>query len=299
MPVSIAEIADWIADRGLFLLLVVLGFVVLMVVIRLIGRGIEELLELRARKNDTDDEILKRARTLTRVIRNLLIAIFALVAFVYFLTEVGVDLGPILVGAGVAGVAVGLGAQKLIQDYLNGFFILIENQYRVGDNIEIANVDGVVEAVGFRTTVLRDFHGVVHTIPNSQVTAVSNRTMGFSRFLLDIGVAYKEKVDRVIEVLREISAEMDADDIFGNDIIEPTEVWGVQSFADSAIVIRMRFTCKPGRQWEIGREFRRRIKNKFDEIGIEIPFPHRTLYFGQPVDQWMAQSQSPPQNGGH
>ena len=290
MPTELQTAINWISENYTLVLIGLLVFVALMVLVRLVGRAIEALLEVRSRQNDNDEEILKRARTLTRVIRNMVIALFALVAFVYFLTSIGVDLGPILVGAGVAGVALGFGAQKLIQDFLNGFFILIENQYRVGDVIQVDGVKGLVEGVVFRTTILRDYMGVVHTIPNSQVTTVSNLTKGFSRYMLDVGVAYKEKVDHVIEVLKEIGAGMDVDETWGREIIEPTEVWGVENFGDSAVVIRMRFTTKPSRQWEVAREFRRRIKNKFDELGIEIPFPHRTLYFGQPVDQWMAES---------
>ena len=295
--IDFEAITNWLGDQGQIIIYALIAFVVMLILVRILGKGIEVYIDHRARANDSDDELLKRARTLTRVIRNFMIALFGLVAIVYALTELGVDLGPILVGAGVVGVALGLGAQKLVQDYLNGFFILIENQYRVGDVIRIASTDGLVESIGFRTTIIRDFNGTVHTIPNSQVTTVSNMTMGYSRYLLDVGVAYKEKVDHVMSTLLNVGQEMERDEVFGADLIEPVEVMGVQSFGDSAVVIRMRFTSRPGRQWDLARELRRRIKNSFDELNIEIPFPHRTLYFGQPVGDWM---NSPPQqqNGG-
>ena len=294
--IEIDAILEWISNRGAVVIYALLAFSIMLILVRILGRGIEIFLDHRARANDSDDELLKRARTLTRVIRNFMIALFGLILFVYLLTELGVDLGPILVGAGVVGVALGLGAQKLVQDYLNGFFILIENQYRVGDVINIANTDGLVEGIGFRTTILRDFNGVVHTIPNSQVTTVSNMTMGYSRYLLDVGVAYKEDVDRVMAVLLEVGQELQSESKLGEDLIEPVEVMGLQKFDDSAIVIRIRFTSRPGRQWDLARELRRLIKNKFDELNIEIPFPHRTLYFGQPVEEWI--SESATANGG-
>lgn len=281
MELQLDVIWDWILHRGWVVLLIIGIFFALMVFVHLIGRAIEHYLESQARLNDSRDEIIKRATTLTRVIRNFTIALFFLIGVIWILTEVGVDLGSIAVGAGALGVVIGIGAQKVINDFFNGFFILIENQFRVGDVIRFSpEISGLVEKVGFRTTVVRDFNGNVHTIPNGEITTVSNLTKGFSRYSIDVGVAYKENVDRVMEILREVGEELATGEPYGSEILEPVEVLGVQDLADSAVLIRVRFTSKPSRQWDISRELRRLIKNRFDAEGIEIPFPHRTIYYG-------------------
>jgi small conductance mechanosensitive channel len=180
----------------------------------------------------------------------------------------------------VIGLAIGFGSQKLVQDIITGMFVLFSDTMRVGDVVEVGGRAGVVEAVTIRTVVLRDYGGNVHTIPYSAIDTVTNLTKEFSYAVFDIGVGYRENVDEVMQVLRDLGAEMRQDPYFRRLILEPLEVAGVDRFADSAVVIKARFKTRPLRQWEVAREFNRRIKNRFDELRIEIPFPHQTLYFG-------------------
>jgi small conductance mechanosensitive channel len=188
---------------------------------------------------------------------------------------------PILTGAGIVGLAVGFGAQTLVKDLIAGFFLTFENQVRVGDVAQINGTGGLVEAINLRTIVLRDLEGTVHVFPNGSIERLANRTKDFSFIVLDVGVAYKENVDAVFEVLREIGAELAADARHGASILEPLEILGVDAFGDSQVTIKIRVKTLPLKQWEVGREMRRRIKNTFDARGIEIPFPHLSLYVGE------------------
>ncbi|MGD9576825.1 MAG: mechanosensitive ion channel family protein [Syntrophorhabdus sp.] len=236
-----------------------------------------------------DEEFQKRTRTLGEVVRYVIVLVVFAVATMTVLKELGIDIGPVLAAAGIVGLAVGFGAQSLVKDVISGFFILLEDQIRVGDVINIADKGGLVEKVGLRTTVLRDLQGNVHYVPNGNISVVTNMTKEFSRYVFDIGVAYREDVDEVIEVIKGIDEEMRQDPEFRDDIIEPIEIMGLDQFANSAIVIRARTTTLPIKQWRVGREFNRRIKKKFDELNIEIPFPHVTLYMGEGKD-----GKSPP-----
>jgi len=231
-----------------------------------------------------DDELKKRADTLKAVIRNAVYGLLIFVAIIMILDNVGLDIGPLLTTAGVLGVGIGFGAQQLVRDVINGFFILLDNQVRVGDVAGIAGKTGLVERVNLRMIVLRDGSGNVHFIRNGEIRVVTNMTKEYSRYVFEVGVAYREDVDEVIAVLKQIDDEMRQDPVYGPDILEPLEVQGLDRFADSAIIIRARNKTKPRRQWAVGREFNRRMKKKFDELGIEIPFPHRTLYMGQGKD---------------
>ena len=241
----------------------------------------------RMRKAVEDDdptslsEVEKRAETLTRIVKQVSLVIIGLVAGMLLMKEMGFEIGPIIAGAGIAGLAIGFGAQNLVRDLITGFFLLFENQMRVGDVVEIAGKSGLVEQINLRTTVLRDQEGNVHIIPNGAIEAVTNRTMEWSRIVLDVGVAYKENVDRVMEVLTEIGKGMEDDPEWGPRILEPLGVLGVNAFGASSVDIRVMFKTTPLQQWAVGRELRRRIKNRFDELGIEIPFPHVTLYLGE------------------
>ncbi len=228
----------------------------------------------------TRSEAEKRAETLGRIMRQVSFVLFSLVAGMLIMREMGFEIGPIIAGAGIAGIAVGFGAQNLVRDIITGFFLLLENQIRVGDIVEIAGKSGLVEAVNLRTTVLRDLEGTVHIVPNGVVDTVTNRTREWSRTVLDVGVAYKESVDRVMDVLAGIGEEMRADPEWGPRIREPMDILGVNEFAASSVNIRLTMTVAPQQQWAVGRELRRRIKNRFDELGIEIPFPHVTVYLG-------------------
>ena len=197
------------------------------------------------------------------------------------LAELGVNIAPLLAGAGVVGLAVGFGAQTLVKDVITGAFILFEDSIAVGDYVEVGSHEGTVEAITVRTIRLRDIHGTVHTIPFSSVDSVKNYTKDFAYHVAEIGVAYRENTDDVVKLLREVGEDLRADPEYADDIIEPMEINGLDRFDDSAVVIRSRLKTQPGAQWRVKREFNRRVKLKFDAEGIEIPFPHTTIYFGE------------------
>ena len=180
------------------------------------------------------------------------------------------------------GLAVGFGAQTLVKDIINGLFILFQDSIRVGDWVMVAGRSGLVESIGLRKMEIRGLEGDLHVIPYSAIDTVTNLTKEYSRAVVDIGVAYREDVDQVMEVLKRIGEELREDPEYGRYILEPMEIFGLQEFADSAVVIRVRFKTQPLKQWQIKREFQRRVKKVFDELQIEIPFPHVTLYMGEP-----------------
>lgn len=230
-----------------------------------------------------------RTQTLLSVARNALLVIIVVVSTLMILSQLGVNIGPLLAGAGVLGVAIGFGSQKLVQDIITGVFILLGDMMSVGDVVKLGDRAGLVEAISIRNVRLRDLSGTVHTIPFSSISSVSNLTKDFSYYVFDIGVAYREDVDQVMDVLKEIGDQLQQDPNVGPLILAPLEVLGVDSFGDSAVVVKARIKTVPIQQWTVGRAFNRRIKQRFDELGIEIPFPHRTIYFGQDK-----QDQAPP-----
>ncbi|MFP3928332.1 MAG: mechanosensitive ion channel family protein [Desulfobacteraceae bacterium] len=224
----------------------------------------------------------QKTQTLVPMIRTAVNLGAGFVGGIVILGSLGVDTTPILAGAGIVGLAVGFGAQTLVKDLINGLFILFEESIRVGDWADLGGKGGLVERVGLRTVRLRDLHGSVHVIPNSSIDILTNYSKEFSRAVMDIGIAYREDVDDVIEILKQIGQELREDPDFGGDILEPLEIFGLERFDDSAVVIRIRFTTKPLKQWGVRREFYRRMKRVFDEKGVEIPFPHMTVYMGLP-----------------
>ncbi len=226
-----------------------------------------------------------RTRTLMSVMRKALLITVVVIATLTVLSELGVDIAPLLAGAGVLGLAIGFGAQKLVQDVITGIFILLEDQVSEGDVVSVGGKAGLVESVDIRTLRLRDLSGTVHTLPYSAIDSVSNLTKGFSFYIFDVGVAYREDVDEVMNVLQEIGADLQKDPEYGPVILEPLEMLGVDAFADSAVVIKARIKTVPIKQWYVGREFNRRMKKRFDDLDIEIPFPHQTLYFGVDKEQ--------------
>lgn len=229
-----------------------------------------------------DREAVKRAETLGRVFRYLVTVVVTLVAGMLVLGELGVSVAPILGAAGVVGLAVGFGAQSLVRDYFTGFFILLENQIRQGDVVKLSSEhSGVVEEITLRFVRLRDYEGRVHFVPNGQITSVINMSRGFAHAVVDVGVAYREDVDEVMDVMREVAAELRADEGFSSRILEDLEIAGVEAWADSSVVIRCRFKVEALEQWAVRREYLRRLKAAFDRRGIEIPFPHVTVYAGQ------------------
>jgi small-conductance mechanosensitive channel len=226
-------------------------------------------------------ELEKRAATLGGIFRKTVGLVIWIVAVIMGLKEVGFDITPILAGAGVVGLAVGFGAQNLVRDFISGVFLLLEDQVRVGDVAIVNGTGGLVEKINLRTIALRGLDGTLYVIPNGSITTLANMTHGYSYYLFDIGVAYKEDTDRVVEVVKAISDQMMTEDAYKSDILEPLEVLGVDKFADSAVIVKVRIKTVPIRQWAIGREMNRRIKKEFDRLGIEIPFPHVSLYFGE------------------
>jgi len=228
-----------------------------------------------------DSEVRKRVGTLERIIRSAARIIIFIIAGTMLLEKMGLAIGPLLATAGVAGLAIGLGAKELVKDIIGGFFILLEDQIRVGDFIVIGDAHGTVEKVNLRIVVLRDPSANVHYIRNGSINVVTNMTKEYSRYVFDIGVAYREDTDEVVEVIKEVDQQLRDDPAFKDDILEPIEVLGVDKFADSAVIVKARTKTKPIRQWAVGREFNRRLKKRFDQLGIEIPFPHTTLYMGQ------------------
>ena len=232
----------------------------------------------------------KRVKTLTGMLQTICLTLVWVVGIVMGLDQIGLDITPILAGAGIVGLAVGFGAQNLVRDIINGFFMILENQVRVGDVALVNGTGGLVEAISYRTITLRDQSGTVHIFPNGTVTTLANMTMGWSAYVMNIGVAYKEDTDRVVAVMRQVADELQQDDQIGNKMLEPIEVMGVDAFDDSAVVIRARIKTLPIEQWSVGREYRRRLKKAFDRENIEIPFPHRTLYMGEASPPWLVKN---------
>lgn len=234
--------------------------------------------------NDRDGNAVarsQRAQTLLPLVRNVVFVVLAVMVVLTVLSELGINIGPLIAGAGIVGLAVGFGAQTMVKDFITGFFILIEDTVAVGDIVQLGGHSGKVEAMSIRSIQLRDFSGQVHRIPFSEVTTTINKSKDFSYATFDIGVGYSEDIDRCIEVIRDVGNEMAADEEYAAVIDGDMNIMGVQSLGDSAVVIRARIQVKPGKQFGLQRAFNRLIKIRFDAEGIEIPFPHRTLYFGE------------------
>ncbi|MDP1997284.1 MAG: mechanosensitive ion channel family protein [Gallionella sp.] len=242
------------------------------------------MLRKQLQERTDDPEQLKRLGTLGRVLRYIAAVLITLISGMLVLSELGVSIAPILASAGVIGIAIGFGAQSLIKDYFNGFFLLLEDQVHQGDVVEVAGKGGLVEEVTLRYIRLRDYEGNVHFIPNGVITTVTNRTRTFAYAVINIGIAYRENVEEVFAVMREVAAGMRQDKTLGPLILEDIDIAGVDDWADSAVVIRCRFKVGPLQQWTVRRAFLLRMKNEFDRLGIEIPFPHLTLYPGQAKD---------------
>ncbi len=226
-------------------------------------------------------ETEKRVDTLGKVLRKIAFITVTAIASLMILDELGIDIKALLAGLGIVGLAVGFGAQSLVKDIISGLFLIFENHIRVGDVAILNGTGGLVEKVNLRTTVLRSADGVLHVFHNGSINSLSNMTHEYSFYVFDIGVAYKEDTDRVCKILEELGEEIMNDPEYKDHILEPINVLGVDQFSDSAVMIKARIKTLPIKQWMVGRELNRRIKKRFDQEGIEIPFPHRTLYFGE------------------
>ena len=270
----------WLLESALH---VVIILALTWLLLRLSRKGLARL-RTHMQQDLGDRERIKRLDTLERVFRYVAAVVITLVGGMLVLSAVGISIAPILATAGVLGIAIGFGAQSLVKDYFNGFFLLLENQVRQGDVVEVAGKGGLVEEMTLRYIRLRDYEGSVHYIPNGTIDSVTNRSRGFAFALLDIGVAYREDIDEVYAVMREVAAGMRTDPELGEKIVEDLEIAGVDNWADSAVVIRCRFKVMPLEQWTVRRAFLYRLKKAFDAAGIEIPYPHLTLYAGQDKD---------------
>ena len=216
-------------------------------------------------------ERLKRAQTLGALVKNVAVTLIGGVALLMVLRELNVDVLPMLTGAGIAGVALGFGAQFLVRDLIAGFFLILEDQVRVGDSVVINGQGGGVEAINLRTTLLRDVEGAVHVFPNGAITTLSNRTRDYAYYLIDVNVDFQQDTDKVVDVLRATAASLQDDPTLGPYILEPLEVLGVDAFRDGQVTIRSRFKTQPQRQWDVGREMRRRLRIAFTHAGIDLP----------------------------
>ena len=273
---------DWLKLHGIRIVIILaVGLISYLIVQYLIPRLIHRTIALRMEKKH-EIEIQKRSRTLVRVLRTTCAFIIGIIVLFTILAEIGVNIGPALASLGVLGIAVGFGAQSLVKDFINGLFILMENQYGIGDVIKVAGICGLVEELNLRRTILRDLDGVVHHIPNGEITTASNYTKEFSRVNMNISVSYSEDLDRVINVINGVCNRMAESEAWKSKLITKPQVLRVDTLGDSGIEIKILGDTVPRAQWEIMGELRRRIKMEFDRQGIEIPWPHVKVYFGSP-----------------
>lgn len=258
--------------------LILVNLVLFIITVKIINTFIKRVIN-RIKEHSSDIEFEKQANTLNSIIISIVDTVLGILLLMYILNKLGVDIRPILTAAGVLGVAVGFGAKRFVEDVITGIIILLEGQIRVGDVIQIADKVGTVEKMDLKLVVLRDMQGHVHFIRNGMIDVVTNMTREFSYYVFDIPVAYKEKTDEVVRVLEELDEEFRKVKEFKKFILEPLEILGVDKFDDSAVIIKARYKTKPIKQWLVGREFNRLIKNKFDELDIEIPVPHRKVSY--------------------
>jgi len=279
-------ITDWLLQHGTRILVIVLIGIGLWFALKkllppLLRRSIIKT------KGESKEGIKKRTDTLTSVLMGLSKILIAIIVVFMILAEVDVPIGPALAGLGVAGIAIGFGAQYLVKDLIAGFFVILENQYRVGDVARIADIAGLVEEINLRKTVLRDLDGIVHHVPNGEIRIASNYTRHFSRVNLNVSVAYGTNLDHAINVLNRVGQELAADENWSHLIRSAPQVLRVDNLGDSGIDIKVLGDVKPLQQWAVTGELRKRIKKAFDDEGIEIPWPHTKVYFGDSPGQSM------------
>jgi small-conductance mechanosensitive channel len=269
--VHLRELSTWSYEKGLPLLATIVICYALMRITGLLVTRFEH--ELNRGTSLDALERAKRARTLGSVINKVVTIALTSVTLLMVLTAFGLNIAPVLTGAGILGLAVGFGAQTLVRDIISGFFLILEDQVRVGDVAAINGVAGAVEALNLRTIVLRDGEGTVHVFPNGAIQTLANRSKDFSYYVIDLGISYRDDPDRVAAILVEIGTEMQADPVYAPWILAPVEILGVDAFRDWSVVLKLRIKTVPLKQWEVGREFRKRLRRRFNEAGIEVPFP--------------------------
>lgn len=279
------KIQEWLIVELPIIIGLLLAFFIVMRIVKFAIKRLNKTLLKRADKNENVDtsEAEKRINTLMGIIWGVVKIVLVATMAMIILQKFGVNIAPILASAGIIGLAVGFGAQELVRDVISGFFILLENQIRTGDVGIINGTGGLVEKIELRTITLRDFSGVVHVFQNGKIDTLSNMTKEWSAMVFDIGVAYKEDVEKVMDIMKKTGEELQNNPEFKDKIIEPIEILGLDNFADSALVIKARLKTKPITQWAIGREYRKLLKIAFDKHNIEIPFPHTTVYWGEKI----------------
>ncbi len=271
------SVLPWLTSHGLKILVILLfSFVAYAILKRVIARGVRISII-----KDSSSSVMaqkKREDTLSRIFGGVLKIVIIAIALMMVLQELGIEIAPILAGAGIVGVAIGFGGQYLIRDVISGFFIILENQYRIGDVVDFDGTGGLVEDISLRMTTIRDLDGTVHHIPHGEIKRVSNLSKFFSRVNINVGVSYSSNLEHVIAVINRVGQEMALDPIWKDAIIKPPQFLRVDEFADSSINIKILGDTQPIRQWEVAGELRRRLKIEFDKEGIEIPFPQRVVH---------------------
>lgn len=281
MTDKLLELGDllmlWLISHGLRIIIIAIGAIILNTILsRLITSAVR--ISIVPDKNFPADEERKREDTLIRIFKGALRIVIIVMAALMIMHEFGIEIGPILAGAGIVGLALGFGGQYLIRDIITGLFIFLENQYRIGDVISVNDIGGAVEDISLRKTILRDMNGTVHYIPHGEIKIVSNLSRKYARINLDIGISYNADLDKVIKVINKTGNELAEDPLYKSSIITPPQFLRVESFEDSAIIVKVLGDTQPLKQWELSGEFRKRIKIAFDKEGIEIPFPQRVIH---------------------
>lgn len=273
----------WLQTHGIkIVVIVIVGFVAYIIIRRVVPRLIKRTMLMRM-KDQPEASVVKRSKTISHVITNTAGALIGVLVLFTILGQVGINIGPALASLGIVGLAISFGAQSLIKDLINGLFILLEDQYGIGDVVKVSGIAGMVEEVNLRRTVVRDLDGVVHFIPNSEISIASNLTKEFSRVNMNISVGYGEDLDRVMKITNLVCKRMAEEAVWKEKIIKAPQVLRVDALGESGIEIKILGDTRPSMQWEVMGELRKRIKKEFDREGIEIPWPHMKVYFGNPM----------------
>ncbi|PKQ63857.1 mechanosensitive ion channel protein MscS [Labilibaculum filiforme] len=282
---QLIKVQEWIITDLTAIVIITIALFIALKFGKYFIHGLTKTLLSHSEKNEKIDtlEAEKRIKTLMGIISGVFRIMVYSIYFMILLQKFGINIAPILASAGIIGLAVGFGAQELVRDVISGFFILLEDQIRTGDVAIINGTGGLVEKIELRTITLRDFSGVVHIFQNGKINTLSNRTKEWSAAVFEIGVAYKEDVQQVMDIMAQIGKEVQEDATFTQSILEPIEIMGLDQFGDSALIIKARIKTKPSMQWVISREFNKRLKVAFDKHNIEIPFPHTTIYWGDKI----------------
>ena len=274
-------VTDWLASHGVRIFIILLVSAILYLALRrLVPVVLKHVIRQKERGKRAEEELEQRIRTLSRVFVGTVAVLIIVAAVFMILAEIGINITPYLAGLGIAGVAFGFGAQNLVRDIIGGLFVIIEDQYDIGDVVRTGGITGIVEAINLRRTILRDLDGIVHTIPNGESGVASNYTKDWSRVNLNVSVAYGTDLEYAISVINRVCAEMAEEPYWKELILKTPEVLRVDNLGDSGIDIKILGDTKPIRQWETMGELRKRMKKAFDEEGIEIPWPHTKVYFG-------------------